>query len=304
MLRLVLTAISTIGIGGSAGADDGPPFRLVTSRAAADSHAAVVTHSQLPTLPTLPVTADEAEQHVSLQDEFATDGMLHYPERLHLGYTLVLPGVLGHTPYNSKLVRLLDQAPTAVELFDWTAGVPLFKRRGLKRNEFNLKNVDQIVDRIIRYQHRYPDRPVRIFALCAGAGVACEALARLPHQHRIRTAVLLGPALSPDYDLRPALRGTTDGIDSFHSPLDIPVLMALTTVTGTVDGRHMPAAGAIGFGFGFDRMPQLRQHMYNPKMLTQGHFGGHFGWTATRFFEVNLLPMYDDQATASAVVAD
>lgn len=290
---MALAAVLFLSGLSQAGADDGPSVRLVTTRSAESSP---LPASLPPVTEELPAVAENPgpPPQDAPRDEDSCGFFLHYPERLDQGYTLVLPGVLGHTPYNSKLVRLLDQAPTAVELFDWTHGVPLFKRRGLKRNQFNLQNVDQIVERIIAYQRHYPGRPVRVFALCAGAGVACEALARLPMQHRVRTAVLLGPALSPDYDLRPALRGTTDGIDSFHSPLDIPVLMALTTVTGTVDGRHMPAAGAIGFGFGFDRTPQLRQHMYNPKMLMQGHLGGHFGWTATRFFEANLLPMYHE----------
>lgn len=214
-----------------------------------------------------------------------------YPERLEQGYTVVLPGVFGATPYNAKLVRLLKDASTAVEYYDWTRGIPLFRRRGLDQNPRNLASARDIAARIMDYQDHYPGRPVHVIGLCAGAGPACEAVAMLPEDRAIDSTILLGPALSPDYDLRPTLRRTRGGIDSFHSPLDIPVLMALTTVVGTMDGQHMPAAGAIGFLESRRNLPRLRQHMYNPKMLIQGHLGGHFGWTASKFVDQNIIPI-------------
>ncbi|MEQ9409357.1 MAG: hypothetical protein RIK87_16595 [Fuerstiella sp.] len=228
------------------------------------------------------------------------DRSVSYPERLTEGYTLVLPGVLGTTPYNTKLIRLLKDAPTAVDYFDWTRGVPLFQRRGLRREDPNSVAAGAILQRIVDYQDRFPGRPVHVVALCAGAGPACEALARLAPERSVNSAILLGPALSPGYDLRPALRGTQNGIDSFHSPLDVPVLVALTTVVGTVDGQHLPAAGAIGFVGARHDSPQLRQHMYNPKMLMQGHYGGHFGWTASRFVAQNVIPIIASHETVRA----
>ncbi len=258
-------------------AGDYPPYRLVS-----------VSSS----IPRLHSKIDTGPLSIARPESWQPERRIEYRDRLDQGYTLVLPGVLGTTPYNMKLVRLLKQAPTAVDFYDWTDGVPLFKRRGLKENKFSQVSIQNIAQRITDYQRTFPDRPVYVFALCAGAGVACEALAKLPPGHKIKTAVLLGPALSPAYDMRPALSGTTHGIESYHSPFDVPVLMALTTMTGTVDGRHMPAAGAVGFGLGFSKPRKLRQHMYNPIMLTQGHWGGHFGWTATKFVDANLLPVY------------
>ena len=216
---------------------------------------------------------------------------LFYEKNLDSGLTIVLPGVFGKTPYNTRLISLLKETSTAVEYYDWTKGVPLFMRRGLSRDSRNSAAVREIAMKIESYQDRYPGRPVYVVGLCAGAGLACEALTRLSDGRRIESAILLGPALSADYDLAPALKATRRGIDSFHSPLDIPVLMALTTFVGTIDGRHMPAAGAIGFLRRTHEKAKLRQHIYNPKMLMQGHLGGHFGWTATKFVGRNVVPI-------------
>jgi hypothetical protein len=208
-------------------------------------------------------------------------------EHLDRGFVIVLCGVLGKTEYNGQVVRQLSAAGLAVELYDWTAGVPLPFRRGLNDNHFSEQTARRLKRRILDYRVLYPGRPVYLIGLCAGAGPACEVLRRLDYSDRVERAVLLGPALSPIYNLNPALKGTKDGIDSFHSPLDVPILVGLTTIVGTVDGQHLPAAGAIGFG----GSPRLRQHRYGPSMLSQGHWGGHFGWTAREFVRASILPL-------------
>ncbi|MCA9083102.1 MAG: hypothetical protein KDA81_03560 [Planctomycetaceae bacterium] len=217
------------------------------------------------------------------------DSNILYPERLSSAYTIVLPGVLGTTPYNTKLLDTLQNSDTAIEYFDWTEGVPFYKRRGLWQNKHNCQCALEVANRIAGYKQAYPDRPVHLFALSAGAGIACEALTMLPMGCQADSVILLGPALSPGYDMKEALKGTRNGIDSYQSVMDIPVLVGLTTIVGTIDGQHSPAVGAVGFVT--ERSPRLRQHFYNPKMIVQGHYGGHFGWTAPKFVEQNLLPI-------------
>ena len=275
LIHVVLCCASAIVAAVPALSDDYPPYRLVSS-------SPEIARRGHPIVTTTEKDVDGIEERQIL-----------YPDRLNQAYTVVLPGVFGTTPYNTKLIRLLKDAPTAVEYYDWTKGVPLFMRRGVSRNPHNSASAAGIAARIMEYQDQYPGCPVHVIALCAGAGPACEALGLLPEGRAVQSAILLGPALSPDFDLRPALRGTQHGIDSFHSPLDIPVLMALTTVVGTMDGQHLPAAGAIGFLKSEKEVPLLRQHMYNPKMLMQGHLGGHFGWTATKFVDRNVIPILD-----------
>ena len=80
-----------------------------------------------------------------------------------------------------------------------------------------------------------------------GAGVAVLTLEALPPNRRVTDAILLAPTLASDYDLRPAISHTTRGIRNFYSPMDVPILMVLSTAVGTTEGQHTPAAGAIGF---------------------------------------------------------
>lgn len=270
---LALAWLLAFSAGDAGAGDDYPPYRLVSRTA---------------------VGPKIAKPHIGTSRNCIAKRDIAYSDRLEQGYTIVLPGVLGATPYNAKLIRLLKNGTTAVEYFDWTDGVPLFLRRGLRKNRFNEANARELKRRILEYKQNYPGRPVYVIALCAGAGPACEAISQLPVDQPVERAILLGPALAPNYDLQPALSRTCCGIDSFHSPLDVPVLMALTTVVGTVDGQHMPAAGAVGFLNSASNGPDLRQHMYNPKMLMQGHLGGHFGWTATKFVDHNVLPLLQD----------
>ena len=228
-----------------------------------------------------------ARNPVQLRHSWQTNPDIKGVENLRGGYVIVLCGVLGKTEYNAELVRQLEGAGYGVELYDWTSGVPLPFRRGLTTNRFSQQTTRRLRRRIEDYQLLYPDAPVYLIGLCAGAGPVCEVLRHLEPDQRVTRAVLLGAALSPIYDLRPALRGTEEGIDSFHSPLDVPILVGLTTLVGTVDGQHLPAAGAIGFG----DTPNLRQHRYGPTMLRQGHWGGHFGWTARDFVQKSIFPL-------------
>ena len=224
---------------------------------------------------------------VQLRRSWMINPRISRTENLQHGYIIVLCGVLGKTTYNAELLSLLSDSGFGIELYDWTEGVPLPFRRGLRGNRFSEQTTRRLRRRILDYQKLFPGRPVYLVGLCAGAGPVCEVLRHLEPQQRVTRAILLGAALSPIYDLQQSLSGTQEGIDSFHSPLDVPILMGLTTVVGTVDGQHLPAAGAIGFG----NVPKLRQHRYGPTMLSQGHWGGHFGWTAEDFVRKSVLPL-------------
>lgn len=224
----------------------------------------------------------------------APQRQIFFPERAAQGYTIVLPGVMGETPFNSRLVKTLDTVPTTIEVHDWTLGNPLYRRSGLKGNRHNEREARKVAAKVVAYQDRHPGRPVYLMGLCAGAGVATRALEMLPPGRKVTSVIFLAPALSPRYNLQPALARTEQGIHSYHSPLDVPILVAFTAVFGTIDGRHGAAAGAIGFRQPRPAAaggPQLHQHIYKPEMLGLGHPGGHFGWTAPKFVKQHLIPL-------------
>jgi len=141
-----------------------------------------------------------------------------------------------------------------------------------------------------------------------GGGVAVLTLEALPPDRKITSAILLAPAIAPDYDLRKALRRTQYGIWNFWSPYDVGFLKAGTTVMGTIDGRHTSAAGATGFvaPWGLDDEDRrlygamLHQQRYTQKMAEYGHTGGHIGWANRRFVASWLAPIITSQSDNTA----
>jgi hypothetical protein len=222
------------------------------------------------------------------------------PERLERGYTLLLPGVMGCTSHDHDLTIGLAGAnvPTAIEMHDWTAGpwMLVYNLRALDRNR---REARRVAEKIMAYQDRYPGRPVHVVGYSGGAGMAVMALEELPPGRRITSGILLAATLSPDYDLRLAMSHTEQGIRNFYSPVDVPVLVGVMTVVGTMDGRHTYAAGAWGFTVpkGLDEQQRrhyeqgLIQQKYDFAMFASGNHGGHFGWVRPAFVEEWLAPL-------------
>ncbi len=225
--------------------------------------------------------------------------------RLDRGYTIILPGIEGTSFLNASVANgLVDGGwPGAVEVFDWTAGSVLLFPVNLMALERNKEMGARIAEKITAYQIKYPGRPVHIIGHSGGGGVAVLALEALPAERQITSAILLAPAISPDYDLRRALRHTEYGIWNFYSRHDVGFLKAGTTVMGTIDGRHTSAAGAVGFQmpWGLDDedrrlyAAKLRQQAYSRKMADSGHTGGHVGWANRQFVAEWLCPIMTSQ---------
>jgi len=120
----------------------------------------------------------------------------------------------------------------------------------------------------------------------------------MPAGRQVDRALLLAPALSPGYNLAPALKGVRDHLYVFHSWLDVGLMALGTTVFGTMDGRHTPSAGLVGFRRPPDLSPadqeayeKVRQIGWHPRMIRDGHFGDHTGCTNTRFSRRVLAPI-------------
>jgi pimeloyl-ACP methyl ester carboxylesterase len=234
------------------------------------------------------------------------------PERFDRGYVIVLPGIEGASPLNTNIAKGLRDGglPAAIEVYDWTAGTVLFpvNLRALNRNR---KEARRVAGKIVDYQNRYPNRPVHIIGHSGGGGIAVLALESLPAGRQVTSAILLAPAIAPDYDLREALSKTQYGIWNFWSPHDIGFLKAGTTIMGTIEGRHTTAAGAKGFvrPWGLveeDRRlyeSKLHQQRYTKKMSDYGHRGGHTGWANRRFVAHWLTPLIYRQYVEQAKYA-
>ncbi len=171
------------------------------------------------------------------------------PTRQRQGMVFVLPGIEGRSVWNQDLALGLAEggARSAIEVYDWTTGLPggfLFNLADIERNR---AQAARLAERIVDYQRRYPDRAVHLIGHSGGGGVVVLTLEALPEDTTIAAAILLGPALSPTYDLSLALRRTRRGIYNFYSERDVSFLMLGTSLYGTIDREYALSAGAVGF---------------------------------------------------------
>jgi pimeloyl-ACP methyl ester carboxylesterase len=227
------------------------------------------------------------------------------PSRLQNGYTIILPGVEGLSFANSNLAQGLKNSgyDGAIEIDNWTTGSFLLLPIHLRDINRNRREAWRIAQKIVSYQNRYPGRPVHLIGHSGGGGIALMTLEALPSGRQVTTATLLHAAVSPGYNLTDALAGTELGIWNYYSPLDLFVLGAGTSLAGTVDGHHTPAAGLVGFREPIDSAAafpfmsrtvehdKLHQVQYHWSMLASGNLGGHLGSTWLGFSKNHLAPV-------------
>lgn len=222
------------------------------------------------------------------------------PERARKGYAIILPGIEGTSYYNISVAKGLADAgyDGAIEIHDWTTGQWPLAFYHLTSFERNKAQAQEIADKIVLYQQRYPGRPVTLIGHSGGAAMSVLTLEALPSDQKVEQAVLLAGAISPDYDLSRALERTERGITSFHSRGDMFYLMAGTLTLGTLDRQHSVSAGAVGFRIPPDLPPErrgwyeamLHQEPYRGEMFWSLNLGGHMGPTSRRFVAKWIAP--------------
>ncbi|UCD27643.1 MAG: alpha/beta fold hydrolase [Planctomycetota bacterium] len=230
---------------------------------------------------------------------------LRTSDRYKKGYIIVLPGVEGRGRLNTNIAKGLERGgvPSAIEVYDWTAFRFFSLVINLRAMERNKREAKKIAKKIVSYQDRYPGRPVHLVGHSGGGCIAVLALEALPHYRKIQSAILLAPAITPDYYLGRALKRTQHGIWNYYSRRDVFFLRFGTTIMGTVDGRHTTAAGAVGFAlpWGLDKQDRrlygakLHQQQYTPQMAKSGHIGTHIGWANRKFVAEWLAPIINSQ---------
>lgn len=206
-----------------------------------------------------------------------------------------LPGVSGDTWFDRQFLRALKTGGFDAEMrfYDWTGERGFFGALG--NEPANRQQAAHVAQMILRQRQAEPDRPIVLTAESGGTGILIWALELLPAEVEVDVAVLLAPAVSPDYDLSKALSHVRRCMLVYHSPRDLIILGAGTELFGTVDRVYTPAAGLVGF-----RMPdtadphtyaKLEQRRYNPAWLREyGHFGGHVGSILPRFASGHVAP--------------
>lgn len=212
------------------------------------------------------------------------------------GIVLVADGAGGYPEAFQAVTTAVEESgtPLYVRSFDWTHG----QRRGVA----DLADVDharaqgrRLAAQIAAYRSTCPQMPIYLVAFSAGTHVALEATRWLPPDS-LQRVILLAPAVSADYDLRPALAASRQGVDAFCSARDRFYLGFGTRVVGTADGKQdVPAAGRVGFamptGPDLALAQRLRQHPWDPSIAWTGNTGNHSGSMRPAYFRAFVLPL-------------
>jgi pimeloyl-ACP methyl ester carboxylesterase len=163
------------------------------------------------------------------------------------GVVFVAGGIGGLDPLQAWAPLALPWAgmPHEIRVFEWTHG-KLRPLRDLQDTRYLEAKAEELADQVRAVKADDPSRPVFLMGHSAGAALVLEAACRLPPDTLDRV-ILLSAAVSPEYDLRPALRATRGEVVAFHSSLDVFMLHLGTGTFGTTDRYYMDAAGLHGF---------------------------------------------------------
>lgn len=187
--------------------------------------------------------------------------------------------------------------PLQVREFDWSHGTGRIVR-DIQDTRHLIQKADELAQQIIDYQATHPEQPVYLVGKSTGAMIVLMAAEKLPIAS-VERIILLSAAVSPGYDLRPALRTARLEIVSFHSPLDITVLNWGTSIVGTADRYYSPGAGLHGFTVPDTRTAdnldyqRLKQIEWSPSKAWYGHLGGHLGNGMPLFVLYEVAPFLD-----------
>jgi pimeloyl-ACP methyl ester carboxylesterase len=213
------------------------------------------------------------------------------------GVVFVASGIGGFDLASLAAPWVLPHAgvPHEVRIFPWTHGKG-HHFRDLQDLRHLLEKAGELARLVREFKEAHPDRPVYLVGRSGGAGLVLAAAEQLPPA-TLERIILIAPAVSPNYDLRPALTATRQEIVSFYSPNDWLILGWGTSHFGTEDRVYGPSAGLLGFRRPVDGPAEARalyerlvQIRWNARMLWEGHSGGHFGTSSPAFLAKEIAP--------------
>jgi pimeloyl-ACP methyl ester carboxylesterase len=186
--------------------------------------------------------------------------------------------------------------PHEIHHFTWTHGTGKYLK-DLQDTQHILKKADELAAFIKDYRAKHPNRPIYVVGKSGGTGLVLYALQALP-ANTVERVILLSAAVSPTFDLRPALRATRREVVSFHSRNDRYILGWGTTKFGTIDRYYGQSAGLTGFVIPQDLNEQDRQlHMrliqvpFSARMLREGtSTGTHHSTSMPWFVTSEVVP--------------
>jgi hypothetical protein len=223
------------------------------------------------------------------------------------GVVFTADGAGGFHTASYNLRRALEDAglPLGVETVRWSHGYGRIAADLFDRTHQRAAG-RELAERVAAFRCDHPGVAVYLFGHSAGCQVVLSATEALPPDSLTRI-LLLAPAVSPEYDLRPALRAARGGVDVFHSERDVFFLGAAVALAGTTDGRFgQSAAGRTGFHVAAQAPEdvalygRLRQHPWDLCVAWTGNHGGHYSVYRPEFLRAYVLPLLVPPACGQA----
>jgi pimeloyl-ACP methyl ester carboxylesterase len=213
------------------------------------------------------------------------------------GVVYVADGAGNFQAASTSLERtILEQGtPVCVERFEWSHGYGRILSDHLGLRHARAEGA-RLAAEVRAFNEQSPQTPVFLLGHSAGCEVVLAAAEALP-PGSVEDVVLLAPAVSSHYDLRPALAASRRGVDSFYSPNDWVYLGVGVAVLGTTDRHWAAPAGRVGFrpvgaspedGALYDK---LREYPWDPQQSWTGNFGGHYGGYQPGFLRASVVPL-------------
>jgi hypothetical protein len=217
------------------------------------------------------------------------------------GVVFVLDGIGGHDWLGMTSQLFLPRAGVkhTIRPYNWSHGFGQLLK-DLQDTRHMGRKAEELAALILAEKEADADRPIYILANSGGTGLALLAAERLP-AGTLERIVLMQAAVSPDYDMRCALRAVRSNIVNHHSSMDRIILHWGTWQFGTADRHYVASAGCTGFVVPKNMTEadaQLYQRLlqipWEPRMMLDGHHGGHLGVHAPLFLINHVAPWLRD----------
>ncbi|HOW71287.1 MAG TPA: alpha/beta hydrolase [Phycisphaerae bacterium] len=214
-------------------------------------------------------------------------------EQLDRGYVILLPGVEGGAWHLTDTIRGLRDGGVdhAIQPVGW--GRPLDVLTNLTDFPANKEWARRIAELTVHYRAEHPAPPITVVGFSGGGGLAVLAAEALPEHVKLDGLILVGAALSPDYDLSKPLAHVRGTLVNFYSELDWLPLGVGTAWFGTIDRKYTVSAGHVGFRTPDHRLlanDRVEQVAWRPDWIRLGHGGGHVGWLWRAWARETLAP--------------
>jgi len=204
----------------------------------------------------------------------------------------------GNYQMASKMLRATVAglgAPVQVETFVWSHG---YKKTFLDQVDLPHARAQgqRLAGAVLAYHDQHPEARIHLLGHSAGSMVVLVAAECLP-PGTVDCIVLLGPSVSCEYDIRPALRCACRGLDVHYSGRDWMYLGLCTSLVGCADRKYCGASGRKGFSLRLETpddeplLERLRQHAWQPCDRDLGHDGGHYGAYQPEYLKARVLPV-------------